>query len=630
MWKESVRDILNCTTLAACGHPGGSMSSIHLLLVLYAMAGIRPENSTHPDRDRIVVSHGHISPGVYSALARFGFFDSREMVLHFRRMGARYAGHVESSVPGVEWNTGNLGQGISAAVGFALAAKSRNSDSRTVVLMGDGEQQKGQISEARRVAVKFGLSNLIGIIDFNRFQIGGSISSVMPQNIAENYHSDGWNVLLLEHGHDPAAIFQTLKKAWNRDVSHPDRPTLILARTQMGYGVSFMTDGYDFHGRACKQDEHDEAFRELGLENTIEQLRKERAQLPAVSCPSAPFSPPEIRIDLGDPIVYEPDVLTDNRSAYGAALADLAKRNNGDLSLAQIAGVSCDLEGSVKMNAFRKVSPDRFFECGIQEHHAAVMAGALSKEGFQVFFSTFGIFGVDEVFNQQRLNAFNNTNVKTVCTHLGLSVGEDGPTHQAIHYIGLLRNIPRYSVFLPADPNQTDHMIRYVAGRYGNFFVGMGRAKTPVIVDERGRPFFGAHYRFVPGKADVLKKGNDAALIAVGPMLDSALKVARKLEAEKSLDVRVINMGSVIPPDREAVIAAARDTGVLVTVEDHFVETGLGSVVDRVLVEERLAPAVAHLGVRGFVGSGTPPELYASQGMSPEAIEKRLKELVRR
>ncbi len=626
-WKESARDILNATTLATCGHPGGSLSSLHFLLVLYGLANIRKENFQAPERDHVFISHGHISPGVYATLACYDFFDAEEMVVHFRRMGSRYAGHVESCLPGVEWSSGNLGQGLSAGVGAALASKIKGSKFKTIVCMGDGEQQKGQLSEARRAAVKFQLSDLIGIIDLNRYQIGGAISAIMPQNIAEDYAAAGWNVIPLEKGNDFAAVHQALRKAWNKEVPNPNHPTVILAHTVMGYGVSFMSDICDFHGKSCTEPEHEKACKELGVPNILKALQEKRKALPWKSCGIEHFKAPKVNVDRGEPIVYDVNVSTDNRSAYGAALADLAKKNNFDPSKNKIVGVSCDLEGSVKMGDFKKVDPKAFFECGIQEHHSAVMAGSLSKEGCQVFFSTFGVFGVDEVYNQQRLNAFNHSNVKTVCTHLGLSVGEDGPTHQSIDYIGLLRNAFGYSIFLPADPNQTDHIIRHVAGEYGNFFVGMGRAKTPVIADEKGQPFFGKNYKFVPGKADVLATGNDATIVTYGPLLDYALKAAKKL-LQEGLKVRVLNMASVMPFDREGILAAAKETGAILSVEDHFVGTGIAPLIDQILVEEKISIPVKHLGAQGFCSSGTPPELYQDQGMGLEDIEKELKKLV--
>lgn len=624
MWREAVEDILNCTTLATCGHPGGSMSSIHFLLVLYGLANVRPESFQSVERDRVIISHGHISPGTYAALAQFGFFPREEMVLNFRKLGSRYSGHVETGVPGVEWNTGNLGQGISAACGMALAGKLKGLPYKTIVCMGDGEQQKGQISEARRFAVKYKLNNLITIIDYNQYQISGAIHDIMPQDIPDNYRSDGWNVLEIKNGHDFQDIYAILCKAWTNQVEKKDHPTMILAHTKMGYGVSFMGGINDFHGRSCTIEEHAKAFNELGFSNRIEELKEKRKNLPKKSASPNPVLPVKLNLDPGVPILYDVNVFTDNRSAFGAALADLAKINNFSPEKTKIVGISCDLEGSVKMNAFKKTDPKHFFESGIQEHHACVMAGSLSKEGYQVFFSTFGMFGIDEVYNQQRLNAFNNANLKTVCTHLGLNVGEDGATHHCIDYIGLLRNIYHYSVFIPADPNQTDRVIRYVALHYGNFFVGMGRAKTPVITNNEGKAFFGNEYTFIPGKADILRNGTDLTVITMGPLVEPVLKAADQLAEEKKMNVRVLNWCSVIPFDREALIDAARMTRAILTVEDHHVETGVGNMVAKVMAEERLCCYLMHLGVSCFNCSGSTENLYRENHLDKDSIKEKM------
>jgi len=218
-------DILKMTTLAASGHPGGSMSSIDFYLVLYSYANVHPQSPSDPDRDRIVISHGHTSPGVYAALGRIGFFPIEAAIATFRKAGSPFEGHVEKGVPGVEWNTGNLGQGLSAGCGFALGSKILKKGFHVFVTMGCGEQQKGQISEARRFAIKYGLDNLTVIIDYNLRQISGVTPEIMPQNISKNFESDGWQVLEV-NGHQFQEIYSTFRKA-----THSKHPTVIIAHT---------------------------------------------------------------------------------------------------------------------------------------------------------------------------------------------------------------------------------------------------------------------------------------------------------------------------------------------------------------------------------------------------------------
>ena len=618
MWLRCMKRIIVGTTLAASGHPGGSMSSLHLLLMLYSTLSHNVAEPCAEERDRLLVSMGHISPAVYAVLTELGLVEEEGMLLGFRRAGSPYTGHVECCVPGVEWNTGNLGQGLSAGAGLALGLKLKKNPARVAVLMGDGEQQKGQIAEARRFAVKYALDNLFCIIDRNHLQIGGSTSKIMPQAVRADYVAAQWNVLYLEDGHDFDQIFQALRRIAMKEVDDPTAPCALVARTVMGKGVSFMENKAKYHGSTLKEAEAATALEALGLDNPIPAL-KERRKFGLSHAKH--FCPTIIQpaVDPGEPRTYDAGVLVDNRSAYGGALEDLARVNNLPGAVPKIVGISCDLEGSVKMEGFHRVSEDAFIETGIQEHHAATLAGAVSKEGFVPFFSTFGVFAVCETYNQHRLNDINQTHVKIVSTHLGLDVGEDGQTHQCIDYLGLLQNLYGFSVFMPGDPNQTDRIVRYVAANRGNYFVGMGRSKTPVILDEKGRPAFAGDYRFTPGKADVLRTGTAGALMSYGAVLPYAVEAQEKLAREHGLTLSLLNFASIKPLDNAAVLEAAK-TGLIVTVEDHHVDTGLGSRVACVLADAGVACRLIRLGVKNYGLSGKPADLYRMEGLDTTGI----------
>ncbi len=625
-WRRCARRIILSTTLAGCGHPGGSLSSLHMLILLYALANHDPKDPRKPDRDRIVISQGHISPGVYAVLCEYGYFPEEPFLMEFRRASSAFGGHVEQSVPGVEWNTGNLGQGLSAACGMAKALKLKGIPSWVFCLMGDGEQQKGQVIEARRWAVKFGLDNLITLIDYNRLQIGGDIAQVMPQDIPAEIKATYWNLLETD-GHDFNALYKTLRLALRHQVKHPQRPTAILAHTVMGKGISFMENDPRWHGMALPTDMAKKALEELGFDPAELDILAEKRKTYVISFPHQDFEPEHPDIDPGEPILYGPETKLDNRSAYGKALLSLAEKNNLKDRLPKILGLTCDLEGSVKMGAFHQYCPQAFFESGIQEHHTASVAGALSKEGFLVFFSTFGVFAVDETYNQHRLNVLNRSNLKIVSTHLGLDVGEDGPTHQCVDYLGLLLNLLDLNIFMPADPNQTDRIIRYVATQKGNFFVGMGRSKIPVILDDSGQPFFGPDYQFKPGKADWLKKGTQATLVTYGAMVHRALKAADLL-AEKGISVGVLNMASIRPLDENALLEAA-NIGPILVVEDHVVETGLGTLVARFLALKEIKVTLSIKGVERYGSSGKPEDLYREQGLDPQSLVQEIENLLR-
>lgn len=615
--KDATETILVATTLASSGHPGGSLSCIDLLFGIYGICHINPTNLHAHDRDVVIVSNGHISPGVYSTLAVHGFVNKADVITGFRRAGSMFAGHIETKVPGVEWNTGNLGQGLSAGAGAALARKLRGHDAWSWVLMGDGEQQKGQIAEARRFAVKFGLNNLVCVIDRNYLQIGGDTREVMDQNVEADFAAAGWNVCAID-GHDVNEVFETFARIRRGQVPDPSRPTCVVARTIMSKGVPSMENKAHYHGSTLNEADLRKALAECGIEDRVDHWKAARASA-ALQAGIHEEWPRFDGIEVGPPLVRT--AATDCRSAYGDVLEDLAKRNNSG-SAPRVVGVSNDLEGSVKMSGFRKLSPKAFFEGGIQEHNNAVVAGRLAREGFLSFFSTFGVFGVCETYNQQRLNDINMAGVKVVCTHLGLDVGEDGPTHQNIDYVGLLLGTFGFEVFLPLDPNQTDHVVRHIATSRCNSFVGMGRSKMPVVTKSDGSPFYDANYRFIPGKMDVIREGSDVTVITMGAASTYAIAGA-KLAAEKGVSVQVLGCASVRPFDTEGVRRAA-STRAILTVEDHSVQTGLGSLVAQAVAELGLVTRLKRLGVTRYGSSGPSADVFKEQGMSPENIAATL------
>ncbi len=624
-FKRCARRIILATTLAGSGHPGGSLSSLSLLLVVYALAKVDPGNPRKQDRDRIVISQGHISPGVYSVLCEFGFFPEEPFLMEFRRAGSAFAGHVEQAVPGVEWNTGNLGQGLSAACGMAKALKLKGFNNYVFCLMGDGEQQKGQVVEARRWAVKFELNNLITLIDYNKLQIGGSISKVMPQKLKDEILATSWNVIEI-NGHNYSEIFKALKKAIKKEVEDSSKPTAILAHTIMGKGISFMENDPKWHGMPLPEDLAKKALEELGFDPEELKVLKEKRKSWVISFPHLPHDPLPVEVEVPEPTIYSSDTKTDCRSAYGKALLKLSEKNNLPDKPPKVLGLTCDLEGSVKMTNFEKHSPGAFFESGIQEHHTASVAGALSKEGFLVFFSTFGVFAVDEVYNQLRINSLNKTALKVVATHLGADVGEDGPTHQCIDYLGLLFNLTDFEIYLPADPNQTDHIIRFISTRPRNIFVGMGRSKIPVITKEDGTPYFDKNYEFKPGKADWIRQGDKGVIITYGTMTHYALS-AWEILKEKGFKVSLLNIASIRPFPEKDILQASKLKNILI-VEDHLIETGLGNKIASFFAINKKLINLKILGHKKPLTSGKPLELFKMSRLDPENIANTMEKLI--
>ena len=253
------RDVVEMTFAAGSGHPGGSLSEIDILTALY-LGAMRhdPQNPAWPDRDRFILSKGHACPGLYAVLARCGYFPQQELST-FRTINSRLQGHAHTMTPGVEMNSGSLGQGLSFAVGTALAANLDKKGHRVYSLLGDGECDEGQVWEAAMSAAHYGLDNLTAFVDRNRIQNDRFTSEVMElEPLADKWRAFGWNTLDID-GHDISQVLDAIAEAKK---TH-GQPTVIIARTVKGKGVSFMENNPDFHGRAPNKEEYELAMGEL-------------------------------------------------------------------------------------------------------------------------------------------------------------------------------------------------------------------------------------------------------------------------------------------------------------------------------------------------------------------------------
>lgn len=608
--KLSRGDILKMTTIAGSGHPGGSLSSIDIYTLVYSLSGFL--------EDKIVVSHGHTSPGVYSILGRLGILDKEDVLSFFRYAGSPYEGHVEAHLPGIEWSTGNLGQGLSAGCGFAMAERIKEKNSRIFTLMSDAEQAKGQVAEARRFASKFNLNNLTVVIDYNNRQISGKVEDIMPINIKQDYLADGWKVLEV-CGHD----FEDLYKALHTTVMDDKAHYAVIARTVMGKGISFMEGDESYHGKVLGEEELDRALKELGLKNDIDKyIRKRENEKPVATIKNSNVCPlPELVV--GKPKEYKVGEKIGNRDAFGTALADLGRKNRPG----SIVVLDCDLASSVRTKEFSKELPDFFIETGVSEHNTATIAGVLSTQGIHTFLADFGVFGVDEMYNQQRLNAINGTKIRLIVTHCGLNVGEDGKTHHCIDYIGVLRNLPDFAIIIPADPNQTDRIIRYLPGMERNVAVIIGRAKDVVIQDSGGKPLFGGVYKFEYGKIDPVRNGKDGVIFSYGYALHLAIEVHDILR-NFGISLAIMNVSSPLALSKKD-IEWLSDWKNVFTYEDHLKDSGLGSIVGNLIAESGISVNFHTFGISGFAPSGSSDDLFRIMKLDPKTVAGEIKESIK-
>ena len=304
------------------------------------------------------------------------------------------------------------------------------------------------------------------------------------------------------------------------------------------------------------------------------------------------------------------------REAYGNALAALGKENKS------IVVLDADLSKSTKTNVFAKECPDRFLDMGIAESNMAATAAGLAIGGNVVFMSSFAVFATGRCFEIIRNSiCYPNLNVKVAATHAGITVGEDGGSHQSIEDIAIMRVLPNMQVFVPADGIETEQMVKYMAEENGPMYLRLGRSGQPVLFD--------SSYQFVPGKSAVLKDGSDVALIACGLMVSKALEAAEMLK-EEGIDAAVINASSLKPFDAETVITYANKCGAIVTAEEHSVIDGLGSAVAEVVCENAPCP-VGMVGVKDRFGqSGKPDALLEEYGLTANEIVAKAKEVIKR
>ena len=352
-------------------------------------------------------------------------------------------------------------------------------------------------------------------------------------------------------GHNTAELYAALRRA-----RQSANPTCIIARTVIGNGVPFMEGKADYHGRPLNEKEYPQALAVLGIEDDLQRYKEQRKGTwrwqPADSEAESASS-----LVTGTPFTYSDTDGLDNRSAFGKALKDLAEKNIPEGRL--ISAFDCDLASSVKTSDFCKCSPDQFFQCGVQEHNAATIAGALSAAGVVTFFADFGVFALDETYNQHRLNDINKTNLKVVGTHLGLDVGQDGKTHQCIDYIGLTRNLYNFKTIIPADTNQVDRVTRYIALRTAisssapegvNGLSSMMRKASPSL---RTATFY-------VRQDGCIRAGKDAAIITYGGMLGRALTIRERL-AKEGISLAVVNMSCVNEVDPRSDGGSSRAEG---------------------------------------------------------------------
>jgi transketolase len=593
--------IISSTTKAGSGHPTSSLSATDLMTVLMFGGFFRfnPDHPEHPNNDRLIFSKGHASPLYYALWTAAGRLTENDLYT-MRNFGSPLEGHPTAAFKYTEAATGSLGQGLSIGVGMALNAKYLDRlPYRTYVLLGDSEMAEGSQWEAIQIAAHYRLNNLIGIIDVNR--LGQRGETMYGHNInayKRRVASFGWKTIVID-GHS----FPEIANAYEKAIRVRNKPVMIISRTIKGKGVSFLEDRDGWHGKAPNREEAEKALRELGVADTS--IRAELSEPRDIS--------PRNTVRLKSPgLSYPADKSVATRKAYGNALARIFPEYPNMVVL------DAEVSNSTYSELFREKYPDRFFEMYVAEQNMVGAALGFSRRGKIPFVSTFAAF-FTRAFDQIRMSQYSDANIKFAGSHAGVSIGEDGPSQMGLEDIAMFRTILNSTVLYPSDAVSTEKLVEEAARHRGIVYIRTTRKDTQIIYRNEDE--------FHIGGSRVLRKSDNdrITVIAAGITLHEAIAAYEELKNE-GIFIRVIDLYSIKPIDKETVNEAAESTGVIVTVEDHFSEGGIGEAVRSALGSSPVP--LYSLAVRKMPGSGKPDELLDYEEISRNAIIKTVKALV--
>ncbi len=593
--------ILRAPAQAGSGHPTSSLSAVELMATLLFGGTFRydPDRPSHPNNDRLIFSKGHASPLFYALWTVAGQLSEDELMT-YREFGSPLEGHPTMAFRYTEAATGSLGQGLSIGVGMALNAKRLdNLPYRTWVLLGDSEMAEGSQWEAIQLAAHYGLDNLIGIIDVNRL---GQRGETMYGHDVEAYRKRiaafGWRTMVID-GHSLPEIAGAYDEACAGDGA----PVMIIARTIKGKGVSFVEDKNGFHGTAIEGEDLERALAELGEvdHGAVGEIRRPEDLEPE-------HRPAEA---AQEDLAYESGKKVPTRNAYGNALKRIGPRFPTLISL------DGEVSNSTRAEYFEEAFPDRFFEMYIAEQNMVGAGLGLALRGKMPFLSTFAAFWT-RAFDQIRMSQYSQPNLKFVGSHAGVSIGQDGASQMGLEDLAMFRSLLGSVVLYPSDAVSTERLVERAAEHDGIVYLRTTRAGTPVI--------YTAEEDFQIGGSKVLRASDDdvATVVAAGITLHEALAAYEILQGD-GIGIRVIDLYSVKPLDRATLSEAARATGVVITVEDHWEEGGIGEAVAATLVGTPVR--FRSLAVRSKPRSGKPGELLAFEEIDRAAIVKAVREL---
>lgn len=591
---------VNATNASKSGHPTSCASMAEIMSVLffkemkYSVSDPRGASS-----DRFILSKGHAAPILYAVWAEAGLFPLSDL-LNLRKLDSDLEGHPTPRLNFVDVATGSLGQGLSVAAGMAYVGKYIDkAPYRVFCLIGDGESAEGSIWEALHFASIKNLDNLVAIFDVNRLGQSEATSLGHELDVYEaRVKAFGFETIVVD-GHDVGAVVD----AFTRLGSVKGKPGAVIAKTYKGKGFSGIEDKDNWHGKPLGD-------RSVDVLKQLESLTSGVTVTPVIQSPSVHVPPVDLSVRLSSPPQYRVGEKHATRQVYGTALVKLGQVNP------RVIALDGDTKNSTFSETYKKSFPDRYIECFIAEQNLVGVAIGAGCRGRTIpFVSTFASF-FTRTFDQIRMGAISQANIKCVGSHCGVSIGEDGPSQMALEDIAMFRTIPTATVFYPSDAVSMERATELAAQNHGIAFIRTSRPATPVVYPN--------DTVFAVGKAHVIRSSETdrALLIGAGITLVEALTAADTLKAQ-CINVRVLDPFTIKPLDVEAVAKNAVEAGNLViVVEDHYPEGGIGDAVASALAAKGLSPSLRfiHLAVNEIPRSGPPAALIEKYGISAKAI----------
>jgi transketolase len=592
---------VRATTAAGSGHPSSAASAADLVAaIFFDVMRFDPGQPRAVTGDRFVLSKGHAAPVLYAAWAELGAL-KRDELTRLRDIDSDLEGHPTPRLPFVDVATGSLGQGLSVGLGLALGARLAGTDAQVFVLLGDGETAEGSVWEAVQMAAHRAVDNLIAVVDVNA--LGQSGPTMLRHDVdayRRRFAAFGWRAQVVD-GHDMRQVVTALRRARRTQGA----PSVVVARTLKGKGLGRIEGDPQWHGKALPADEAEHVI--AALESQLHHLPPPPVRRPRGARPPAPAAP-------GPGAPPEPAAGTmATREAYGRALVRLGAAE------ARVVALDGDVKNSTYAERFQETHPERFVEAFIAEQNMVSVAAGLAAQGLVPFASSFACF-LTRAADQIRMAGISRSNVKLCGSHAGVSIGEDGPSQMGLEDLALFRAVPDALVLYPADGVATEACVQLAATYRGMVYIRTTRAKTPAL--------YGADEAFAIGGAKVVRAGEHDRLtvVAAGITLHEALAAADEL-AGAGIAVRVVDLYSVKPLDRALLLEAAGATGrVLLTVEDHYAEGGLGAAVAEALADTGVV--IHRLAVRRIPRSGRPQQLLERYGIGRAAIVRTVRELL--